>query len=99
MTLMSNPDVPRWRSVPKSEFVWSKWGDDFVVYHRPSGNTHYLNASSEFLLTHILLSPLDAEAVATEFSRDVANDGDALSAKDMSVMLEQFEHIGLVERL
>ena len=94
-----NPDAPRWRSAPQSEFVWSGWGDEYVVYHRPSGKTHYLNAASEQLLNRILLEPKAAEAVATEFAGvDAREDGDRLAA-DMSDMLKHFETLGLVERL
>jgi len=99
LTQKGNPDVPRWRSVPQSEIVWSRWGHDYVAYHRLSGKTHYLNAASEQLLTRILLLPKDAETVAIEFVGRDAGEGDNPVAASMTDMLEHFEYLGLVERL
>lgn len=79
----------RWRAAPAEHVVWTSWDDDYVAYHRPSGKTHFLNASSHYLLTELLREPRDVQAVADAF-------GDS-SLAEVAAMLEHFEHLGLIE--
>ena len=49
-------DASVWRS-SAADCVWAIYGDDYVVFHRPSGKTHFLNAAGHRLLTEILDRP------------------------------------------
>ncbi|NLD69005.1 MAG: HPr-rel-A system PqqD family peptide chaperone [Limnobacter sp.] len=91
----------RWRSAPDDEFLWAEWDREFVVFHRPSGQTHFVNAASAALLREILLEPMDAldasRALAAQ-SPD-ATDPDADFARYVFGLLVRFEELGLVVRV
>ena len=90
---MSAPEVPvslsaehpvaRWRAAPATEFAWADWPDGHVLYHRPSGKTHFLNDAGATQLRELLAAPGEAFE-ADESLRD---------------LLLRFEALGLVERL
>ncbi len=88
---------PKWRSSRQTDFVWCRWGDNFIAFHRPSGKTHYLNDASERLLTRILLVPMNAAEIAAEFA-DAGICSDQI-VDEMILMLGHLEELGLVERL
>lgn len=97
--------VARWRACEPGAIVWVCWDDDFVAYHRPSGKTHFLNTSSHYLLSDLLLEPRDAEAVRRAFEAPAANtdgntddDSDDLQ-REVESLLDHFEQLGLIERV
>jgi len=69
-----------------------------VIYHGPSGKTHFVNASTAFLLEHGLDPPATVESAAQAVAeaRGVAAD-DELRA-DVSDTLLRLEELGLIER-
>lgn len=88
----------RWRSTVPDTIEWVSWGDDYVAYHRPSGTTHFLNASSAGLITGLLNEPKDAEAIAITFSPPVDDEDKAVHLKEILSMLERLEHLGMIQR-
>ena len=87
-----------WQSGPSDDLVWAEFDDGYVVYHRPSGKTHFLNAASAVLLTEILLVPRDAADAARELAALEQTDGDAAFAAAVADSLHHLEYLGLVER-
>lgn len=91
----------RWRAVAANSLVWADYGPDSALYHRPSGQTHFVNAAAGRLLREILSEPLDA-ASATEALAQAAKDGASLPARldqYVATMLHRLEDLGLVERV
>ena len=88
-----------WRSCRQDEFVWAQFGEDFVVYHRPSGKTHFLNAASHLLLTSLLSNPRSFESILDNFGAEVASEDEAPYSAEMNSMLHRLEHLGLIERV
>jgi PqqD family protein of HPr-rel-A system len=90
--------APRWRAASPEELLWSEWDAEYVLYHRPSGKTHFLNESAWFLLSEILREPLDVAATADELARlrGVAADQDLHTY--VSTLVLRFEELGLVHR-
>jgi PqqD family protein of HPr-rel-A system len=78
--------------------LWADWGDLSVLYHCPSGKTHFINASTAFLLEQGLDQPATVESAAQAVAevRGVAAD-DELRA-DISDTLLRLEELGLIER-
>lgn len=72
-----------WRASPAEHYSWASWPDGEVLYHRPSGKTHFLNASGAELLRQLLAAP------GQSFEAD-----DALLE-----LLLRMEALGLVERV
>lgn len=73
----------RWKAAPAEHYSWATWPDGEVLYHRPSGKTHFLNASGADLLRQLLAAP------GQSFEAD-----DALRG-----LLLRMESLGLVERI
>jgi len=76
--------------------VWADWGEDCVLYHRRSGQTHFLNRSSATLLQRVLREPVDAEAASRAL--DEAKASPEVLDHLIGVLL-RFEELGLVERV
>jgi PqqD family protein of HPr-rel-A system len=88
----------RWRARPAHELVWSDLGGAYVVYHRPSGRTHFLNGATADLLQYVLAEPRTARAAGEELA---AREGAAVEAGFFAAVTEslaRLEHLGLIER-
>lgn len=86
-----------WQAARSDELIWSKWDETFVVYHRQSGKTHYLNSASERMLTATLAEPCDAQALAVAVSEPGLQEEEILF--EMHDLLLHLEELGLVKRL
>jgi PqqD family protein of HPr-rel-A system len=89
---------PEWRAGPAQDLIWVDFGDDCIVYHRPSGKTHFLNGASALLLKTVLLEPKTARVAAEELAACEQAVGDAEFFATVAESLEQLAHLGLVER-
>lgn len=88
-----------WRSVDPDQLLWNGWDDEHVVYHRPSGRTHFLNAASAALVQYFLVEPRSTQAVAMSFPPP---DGPADSPEhheEIALLLARLEHLGMIERI
>lgn len=102
---MTGQAVPRrrWRAAHRDDLRWAEFDGRFVLYHRRSGQTHFLNAASAVLLQDILVDEVDLDAACRAITP--ALDGDASAPIDpdrlryMLGLLERFEELGLVERV
>ena len=88
----------RWRAGPAESLVWAEVGATYVVYHRPSGRTHFLNSATADLLGHVLIEPRSARAAAEELAAREGAVGDAAFFAAVAESLSHLEHLGLVER-
>lgn len=89
----------QWQSCPADECIWVPLDDEFAVYHRPSGKTHFLNAASEALLNEILVEPRDLASIVEAFAMELAEDNRSAYSERMIAMLDRLQRLGLVERL
>jgi PqqD family protein of HPr-rel-A system len=90
---------PSWRAGRADELVWAQFGTDFVLYHRRSGKTHFLNAATAVLLKEVLIQPKSSLEAAQELAdrQTAVASQDFLAAVQHS--LEHLEYLGLVERM
>lgn len=92
----------RWCAAAQDEFVWAPFGPDHadpVLYHRPSGQTHFLNAAGALLLQHILREPKDVVAAARELRAAQASPIDEGELREhVAQLMLRFEELGLVSR-
>jgi PqqD family protein of HPr-rel-A system len=89
---------PAWCSIEPHDNLWAHWDDDYVIYHRASGKTHFVNAATAELLNNILLVPKTAVAAAEELAASQEASGDAAFFAEVARLLERLEYAGLVER-
>ena len=82
----------------ENEFSWEEWDDRFVLFHRLSQKTHYLNATSAIVLQCLVESPYTAETLADTLARE---SGEPLSDElrsSIAGLLRRFETQGLAVR-
>lgn len=100
---MSEPTRLRWRAAPPSEIRWAAWDSSFVLFHRPSGKTHFLNEASALLLQQVLVQPLDVHATAARLAPLCGAPADQAAApaylKHVFGLLVRLEELGLVRRI
>lgn len=70
-------------------------GDELVVFHRPSGKTHFLNAGSVFLLDEVLRQPKNLAEIIEAFDEALSGSPDQKVAI-ITDMLSYMEQLGLV---
>ena len=89
----------KWVTGRSDHNLWYDCEDAVVLYHRPSGRTHFLNASSKTLLTEILASPRDLASIVAELGLHETTVSDDSAHEEVAGLLIRFEHLGLVERV
>jgi len=95
----SSNAVYQWRARPADEVVWRALDEDYVLYHRPSGKTHFLNAASRSLLSDILTTPQTAAAAADALASRSGVAADAAFVATVTDTLAQLDHLGLIDRV
>jgi PqqD family protein of HPr-rel-A system len=87
-----------WVSCDPSDLVWVDLDEQFAVFHRPSGKTHFLNASSAFILDDILRNPQIGGQVVDKFMTGSESESREQIASGILEMLLHMEELGLVVR-
>jgi PqqD family protein of HPr-rel-A system len=98
MSESTEAEETRWRSRPADELAWSELGDAYVVYHRPSGRTHFFNTATADLLGHVLAVPRTARSAADELATREGAAADAAFVAVIMDSLAHLAHLGLIER-
>lgn len=88
-----------WRSPDSDVRVWADFDGDFVLYHRPSGTTHFLNPSGKQVIDALSNTPMTTADIAALFAELVADDLQASVINDVGAMLLRFEDLGLIHRV
>jgi len=88
---------PRWRVPPGAPFAWAHSDSGHVLYHRPSGQTHFLNEGGALLLHECLLEPRDAHQAAQALAELQGAEPDPQFLRHVEDLLEHLEAVGLVE--
>jgi PqqD family protein of HPr-rel-A system len=90
---------PSWIVVQSEELVWCTWDHDHVLYHRPSGKTHFVNDAAWLLLSRALTVARPLSEVTDELAAfQGASPTDELREYVQELLL-RFEELGLVRRL
>ena len=91
----------RWHSVPQNQFLWGEWDRELALFHKPSGQTHFLNAASAALLRSILREPMDAQGASRALAEQLpeAAAPGAEFTRYVFGLLVRFEELGLVVRV
>lgn len=93
----SSPDA-LWQACEPEALLWAHWGNDHVVFHRPSGQTHFVNEATVFLLQEALVCPASLVEI-TQALGAYAGDGADEFTVHLEDLLTRFEVLGLVRRV
>jgi PqqD family protein of HPr-rel-A system len=88
----------RWRTCDPQQILWAEFDDEFVIYHAPSGKTHFLNSGSGYLLRNLLERPHTLSEIVLQFSPEGEREDHSSRDGVIADTLLYFEELGLVER-
>lgn len=89
----------RWQAAPAGHYTWADYDGDFVLFHRPSGQTHFVNAATVILLSEVLREARDLEEAAGDLAAaQQAGVGPDFAPRVLGLLL-RLEELGLVERI
>ena len=90
-----------WRATDNDSLHLKTWDDETVVYDEFSGDTHLLSSFAGEILSRLcqLRDPISAETIAYQLALELAIDRDASFDLALSTCLEEFQRLGMVERV
>lgn len=68
-----------------------------MLFHKPSGKTHFVNAATAHLLREVLREPRELAAVVPLFSQDPTGNDHEEALEAALDLLWRLEDLGLVE--
>jgi PqqD family protein of HPr-rel-A system len=77
----------------------AQWDDQVVVFHRPSGLTHFINASMGQLLAELSAGPCPTELLVDQFIGGPDSYGQSEVRDHVLSLLFRLEELGLIERV
>lgn len=82
MPIHRPPDASdRWCLTPDADLSWHRWGDEVLVHHAASNDTHRLSAWAAALLLELVGRPrLDRDALAAACELDPSDVDEAMQA-------------------
>jgi len=87
----------RWQLTAPGELRWVQWGDEWLLYHGASGDTHLL----EPLAAEVLQALKRAPSTAAGLIEDLARDGDAETRRRLSDYIDSLcatlARLGVIE--
>jgi PqqD family protein of HPr-rel-A system len=91
----------KWRVSPDADLRWRFWGDEAIVFHPPSGDTHVLHPIAAEVLQYLCDRCADLNQIAS-FLASQAPAGGRPDAADPSLqvltkLLTDFDQLGLIE--
>lgn len=89
--------TPRWRVPYGAPFAWAHFGSGHVLYHRLSGQTHFLNDGGALLLRECLLESRDALEAARRLADLQGAEPDPDFLRHVAELLSHLERVGLIE--
>jgi PqqD family protein of HPr-rel-A system len=88
-----------WRAAAKSDCALTQWDDQVVVFHRPSGLTHFINASMAQLLENLSAGPCHTELLVDRFIGNPDSYGTSEVRDHVLSLLFRLEELGLIKRV
>lgn len=79
--------------------MWIRWDDQCAIYHRPSGQTHFVNLSTEHLLAVVLRSPAGLEDIVQALNGLPGAQDAPLAPQQVVSLLMRLDELGLIERV
>lgn len=90
------PDSRRWLAAPADQLDWAEWDGEYVLFHRLSGQTHFVNAATARLLQSVLTEPRTVDEAISVLASQARPDEFAELRERISEQLLLLEDLGLV---
>lgn len=99
-TFAQSPTIAptRWIAAEIGSLLWWEVGEDYVLFHRPSSKTHFVNRATFLLLDQVLSDPVDLATAAARLARAQRLPAGDTFLREVEALLVRLEQLGLVER-
>lgn len=87
----------KWRTVREFELHWRAWGNEYVVYHGGSGDTHLLDEIGARALQCLQKEEATPIQLCRRLAAAAGLETDTALLHKVRKMLEQYQQVGLVE--
>jgi PqqD family protein of HPr-rel-A system len=95
---MSTTNERLWRLPPNANFNWTQCGEEHIVFHPASGETHYLNDLSALTLRFLEDGPSTAAGLHQRISDFLDIDAEMALKQQIDALLVRFDQLGIVEQ-
>ena len=96
---MNDTSAPLWRLPPDSEFNWTQCGDEHIVFHPASGETHYLNDLSALTLRFLEAEPATIADLSSRITDFLGTDTSKDMEQQLDCLLARFDQLGVAEQM
>ena len=96
---MTDTAAPVWRLPPESKFNWTQCGDEHIVFHPASGETHYLNDLSALTLRFLEAKPATIADLSSRIADFLGADTSRDMEQQLASLLARFDQLGVVEQM
>jgi PqqD family protein of HPr-rel-A system len=79
-----------------ADLLWAEWEDLSAVFHRPSGETHILDALSAELLSILTQTPCDAAEAGRRLAERCGDGDGGRWTERAAVILNSLRQLGLI---
>lgn len=86
-----------WRLPQGTTLLWRTWGQETLVYHPPSGDTHLLNPLAAAALARIERSSISTEQIITQVLAELDLPASDELAAELREFLMNFHEFGVIE--
>jgi PqqD family protein of HPr-rel-A system len=93
---MHGTDESLWAGLPENALIWEQFGDEYVVYSRRSGETHFLNVTAAEVLKVLQSEPATLPAVVAQVCHLFDMEEEPALIQHISRVMQEFDHVGLI---
>lgn len=86
----------RWSVDGNCDLRWRTWGDECIVYHCQSGDTHLLNTIAAEALKLLQQSPASADELTKLVASSLDLEANKALLQHMEKLLATFDELGLI---
>lgn len=97
-TNTSIPSSAKW-TVSSCPLMWTQCGEEYIVFHRASGETHYLNDLSALILRLLEREPDTTHGIHQELIDMLGVSPGVEVEQQIDSLLARFEQLGVVGRV
>ena len=87
-----------WRVPADSPLDWTQCGDEHIVFHRASGETHYLNDLTALALRMLEEKPSDTRELSIQLAGFLCISASEDFHQQIDCLLSRLDQLGIVER-
>ncbi len=93
---MNDADI-EWRVSEDFVILWEEWGEDTIIYHSGSGQTHLLNEIAVYVLQFLQHGSASFSALLAGLDGNIEGGLNAGIRQNVRELLDRFERLGLIE--